>query len=247
MFTRLLTGLDNSARADMAYEQAVVLARRFGATLVAAHVAGDGAEPDDALLERAAERAHFAGLAAETLGVAGDPDVELATLARGVDAVLVGRRGGNTQGDALGPTVRALLRLAERPVIVCGHAPSEMKRVALAYDGGETSKRALELAARFAGVVESDVILIHAYADRDAAHRVIGPAEAHLSMQGVAYVTRLEAGEPGAIVAAVVRDTGADALFAGAHVPAGGARPSAAGSHTEEILRHTDLPVVIQP
>src|SRR2546422_6927179 len=36
VFTRLLVGLDGSPRADSAFEQAVVLAQRFGSTVVVA-------------------------------------------------------------------------------------------------------------------------------------------------------------------------------------------------------------------
>src|SRR5439155_16914288 len=63
----------------------------------------------------------------------------------------------------------------------------------------------------------------------------------------ISFVTHVEAGKPGEVVAGVVRRTRCDALFAGAHVPHGGERPSVVVSHAEEILRHTDIPVVIQP
>src|SRR5256885_15446509 len=58
VFTRLLVGLDGSPRADAAFEQAVVLAQRFGSTGVVAYVrernghAANGA----AMLDRARER-----------------------------------------------------------------------------------------------------------------------------------------------------------------------------------------------
>ena len=67
MFTRLLVGLDGSPRADSAFEEAVVLAQRFGSTVVVAYVrernghAANGA----AMLDRARERLATAGLQAE--------------------------------------------------------------------------------------------------------------------------------------------------------------------------------------
>jgi nucleotide-binding universal stress UspA family protein len=75
---------------------------------------------------------------------------------------------------------------------------------------------------------------------------VVGEAEAMLSLQGIAFVTHIEHGTPGAAVARVVERTGCDALFAGAHVGSG-RRSDVTVSHAEEILRHTDIPVVIQP
>ncbi len=259
MFTRLLVGLDGSPQADVALEQAVELARRFQATIVVVHVRETGggrreasAPPlpnGTALLERARLRVAAAALAVESVERDGDPDQVLAELARDVDAVLIGRRGVTAQGDALGSTAAALVRTVERCVIVCAGVPSPMRACAVAFDGRATSLRALELAGRFASVVGSTVHIIHANAEREAGLRVVGVAEATLSLQGVSFVTHVEAGVPGAVVAAVVTRTRCDSLFAGAHVRReGGGRPSpVVVSHAEQILLHTDIPVCIQP
>src|SRR6058998_2785418 len=93
MFTRLLIGLDGSPNADEALEQAVMLGRRFKSKLIVAHVKetsvlGRRTSDSGALLERAMERVRDAGLAVETIFKHGDPDTELAALARDVDTVL---------------------------------------------------------------------------------------------------------------------------------------------------------------
>ena len=245
MFTRLLIGLDGSPNADEALEQAVVLGKRFKARLVVAHVQERDGAGD--LLDRAEERVRDAGLQVETVLRHGDPDVELAALARDVDTVLVGRRGqssGAHGAGVVGKTVASLIRIAERSVIVCASKPSQMERCAIAYDGRETAQRALELVARFASVAQSTVHVIHATIDSAIGTMVVGEAEALLSLQGVAFVTHLEHGTPGEAVARVIRETQCDALFAGAHV---GKRSAVTVSHAEEILLHTDIPVVIQP
>ena len=248
MFTRLLVGLDGSPRADSAFEQAVLLGQRFGSSVVVAYVREPGRADERGMLERARERLLAAGLTPETVAEQGEPDVVLARLASGADAVLVGRRGATTKGDALGPTVASLIRIAERCVIVCGGQPSPMRSCAVAFDGGDTSRRALDLAVRFASIVESTVHVIHANDDRTAGLQVVGSAEAALSMQRVAFVTHVEPGKPGAVVAQVIKRIRCDALFAGAHMEIREGRPSGVVvSHAEEILRHTDIPVVIQP
>jgi nucleotide-binding universal stress UspA family protein len=252
MFTRLLIGLDGSPNADEALEQAVLLATRFKAKLVVAHVketigAGRRAADSGELLERANERVKDAGLSVETVLLQGNADRELAALARGVDTVLVGRRGRSSGGagaGVVGRTVASLIRIAERSVIVCASKPSPMERCAVAYDGRETAQRALELVARFASVTQSTVHVIHATIDPAIGTMVVGEAEALLSLQGVAFVTHLERGTPGEAVERVIRATRCDALFAGAHV---GKRSAVTVSHAEEILLHTDIPVVIQP
>jgi len=250
MFTRLLVGLDGSPRADSAFEQAVLLGQRFKSTLIAAYVHEPGGRGANgaAMLDRARERVLAAGLHVETRALEGHSDVALAELAQTADAVLVGRRGVTTKGDALGPTVTSLIRIAERCVIVCGGLASPMRSIAVAFDGRDTSRRALETAMQFASVVESTVHIIHANADGEAGLRIVGVAEAVLSMQRVAFVTHVEPGQPGEVVARVIKRIGCDALFAGAHMRHIDGRPSAVVvSHAEEILRHTDIPVVIQP
>ncbi len=197
-------------------------------------------------MQRAQERVKDAGLAVETVLKHGDPDAELAALARDVDTVLVGRRGRSSPADVLGKTVSSLIRIAERTVIVCASKPSPMSACAVAYDGRETAQRALALVARFASVTHSMVHVIHATIDPAVGTMVIGEAEAMLSLQGVAYVTHIEPGTPGAAVARVIERTQCDALFAGAHVGSG-RRSDVTVSHAEEILLHTDIPVVIQP
>jgi len=250
MFTRLLVGLDGSPEADAALEQAVILGHRFQSRLIVATVveSADASRAQDTkgMMERAEFRVRTAGLPVEMVEREGDPDVELATLAKTVDATLVGRRGTTTSGSGLGRTVASLIRIAEQVVIVCGGAPSSMHACAVAFDGH--NRRALDLAARFASVVGSTVHVVHAYEDRAEGMKVVGQAEAMLSLLGVPFQTHLAEGKAAAVVAEVVKQVRADALFAGAHVPRGhGAQRPSVASHTEEILRSTDLPVAIQP
>jgi nucleotide-binding universal stress UspA family protein len=250
MFTRLLVGLDGSPRADSAFEQAVLLGKRFGSAIVVAYVRepGTAAADGEAMLDRARERVLAAGLRVETASLSGHAASALAELATDVDAVLVGRRGVTTKGGALGPTVAALIRIAERCVIVCGGLPSPMQSCAVAFDGGATSRRALELAMQFASVMGSTIHIVHANDDHDAGLRVVGVAEATLSLAGVGFVTHVEPGPPGDAVARVIERTRCDALFAGAHMPQAPDRPGAVVvSHAEDILRQTDIPVVIAP
>jgi nucleotide-binding universal stress UspA family protein len=250
VFTRLLIGLDGSPNADEALEQAVVLGRRFKAKLVVAYIQetrsrGRRASDGGQLLERARERVKDAGLEVDTVQRQGNPDVELAALARDVDSTLVGRRGRSSTTGGLGATITSLIRIAEGSVIVCGSKPSPMNACAIAYDGRETSQRALALVARFASVTHSTVHIIHATIDHGFGTMVVGEAEATLSLQGVAFVTHIEKGTPGEAVERVIERTKCDALFAGAHV--GRARADVTVSHAEEILLRTDIPVVIQP
>ncbi|HUL03300.1 MAG TPA: universal stress protein [Gemmatimonadales bacterium] len=247
MFTRLLVGLDGSPRADVALEQAIVLGKRFGSTIVLVH-ARDGGPVDGAtLLDRGRERLAADGLEGEVVEQNGPADEVLAVAAEGADAVLVGRRG-LTATNPLGRSVTALIRRAERCVIVCAGQATAMRSCAIAYDGRDASRHALDLAVRFASIMGATVHVIHAADARDAGLQVVGMAEAALSMQRVAFTTHVEPGQPGEVIAAVIARVGCDALFAGAHLELPGrGMPAVLVSHAEEILRHAVIPVVIQP
>jgi nucleotide-binding universal stress UspA family protein len=248
MFAALLVGLDGSVYADVALEQAVVLARRFGSSVVVVYAHEPGRAVDGGLLDRARFRLTGGGVPVRVVERGGEADRVLTELAGEVEAVLVGRRGDERRGS-LGGTAAALLRTASRCVIACGGAPSPMRHCAVAFDGGETSRRALELAARFTAVSQGVLHVLHANDDPIAARAVIGLAEAALSLQAVTYHTHVRAGTPAAAVADLVRETRADALFAGAHVHREErGRPSPVViSHAEDILKRTAIPVVVQP
>src|SRR2546430_10073879 len=145
MFTRLLIGLDGSPNADEALEQAVMLGRRFKSKLIVAHVKetsvlGRRTSDSGALLERAMERVGDAGLAVETILKHGDPDTELAALARDVDTVLVGRRGRSSPAEAVGQTVSPLIRIAERTGIGGASTPPPTNACAIAFAGRDDAQ-----------------------------------------------------------------------------------------------------------
>lgn len=250
MLTRLLIALDGSPGADVALEQGIVLGRRFRSTLVLAGVRGaDGPVPDPATLERARLRVEAAGLPVEVASTEGQLDLVLRTLAGDVDAVLVSRRAASPAGDALGSAAAAAVRAAPVCMIACGSAASPMREVALAFDGSEPSRRALEMAAQFGSVVGGTVHVIHTNDDHEAGLRIVGAAEATLSLHDVDFETHVEPDSSGEAVARVIRETGCDVIFVGAQLaPRTPGRPSpVVVSHAEQILRHTAVPVVIQP
>ena len=118
----------------------MVLAHRFDATVVAVYAHEPGATVDRALAERTQFRITAAGLQGHALEWPGRADQVLAEFARQAEVVLVGRRSV-TSGSVLGRTATALVRVAERCVVVCAGAPSPMRTCAVAVDGGDASGR----------------------------------------------------------------------------------------------------------
>ena len=235
MLARLLVGLDGGVQADVALEQAIVLARRLGSAITVGYVHEPGRVVDPALGARAVFRIAAARLEGRLVERDGEAGAVLAELGRGADGVLVGR--GRT---APGRRAAALARDAARCVVSCAGVPSPLRVCAVALDGGDSSVRALRVAARVAAAPGGVLHLIHAAPDAARARDVTAPVEEQLSREGVAFHTHVRAGRPAEVLAALARELRADVLFIGA--PASDAR-----STTEDILTHVSIPVVVHP
>lgn len=274
MFSRLLVGIDSSAGATAALTAAIDLGRRFHSTIVLAAITDiqvleapllasaplwtEGLPPLPAdqslgpvmreraerLVEAASQRVRDAGLAVETVFATGIVEEELLHLAEQSEALVVGRRGEmHTDPGTLGATTVKLVRRSPKPVLIAGESPSPCQRPVVAYDGGETSSSALALASRYCGAVGVALIVVHVGSDAAAAAALLARAEAFCSSQQVACEAHWLQGDVARAIATHVERTGADLIVAGAH---GGRRRSwSIGSHAEQLLRTTSVPVII--
>ncbi len=271
MFTSLLVGLDGSPEAQVALSQAILIGRQFHSRIVVAHISpspghtsemalgapwmewtaghapvtrGEHEAAAHRMLDDAAGAVRRAGLEAETAWRSGDTAESLRELANEVGVVCVGRLGnrGKGGGDALGPDLRALIRRCPRPVLVCGSVPTPMDRVLVAYAGGPASEGALAFAARFAGITGAHLDVLHVTQDREEGRQTAARASGALSMTPLDYDIHLMEGNLEAAVAATVARLVSNALFAGAHREDSG---WLVPSHTETILRATDIPVLV--
>ena len=196
------------------------------------------------VLAAAAAKVAEAGLPSEPLRATGLVEDELLRLAEQADAVVVGRRGElHAASGTLGVVTSHIIKRSTRPVFVAGEGPSSCERPLVAYDGGETSGHALELAARYAEALSLPLAVAHVADDAEAGDALLGKAAAFLSSYRVTFETHRLSGNVAHAVAEFVPRCGADLLVAGAH---GGRRRSwAIGSHAEKLLRITTIPVII--
>jgi nucleotide-binding universal stress UspA family protein len=274
MFTSLLVGLDGSVQAQVALSQAIQIGQRFRARVVLAYIvrpqpvgaggvlgapwmewSSEAVPPSEQELHRAAREmlndaagaVRRAGLEAEVVTRTGDAAEVLRELAQEVGVVLVGRVGisGNANplvSDPLGPDTRELIRRCPRPVLVAGSAPTPMDRVLVAYGGGPASEGALAYAARFAGIMGAHLDVLHVAPEGAEGRQTVARASGALSMSPLDFEVHLVEGDIQTVVPAMVRRLGINALFAGARREEQG---WLVPSHTEAILRVTDIPVVV--
>jgi nucleotide-binding universal stress UspA family protein len=275
MFTSILVGLDGSLASQVALSQSILIGQRFRARLVLVHVVplpGHTGEMSlgapwmeytsahvptgRAELERAAEEmlsdaagaVRRAGLEVETV-VRDGPTIEvLREMAEQVGVVVVGRRGVRGEmsavmgEDPLGPDTRELVRRSSRPVLVAGAIPTSMDRVLVAYDGSVNSESALAFASRFAGITGAHLDVVHVNEDAEEGRRMLARASGALSVSQLDFDTHLIAGDIAAAITDTVPRLGSSALFVGAHREETGWKIP---THTEVILRATDIPVLV--
>ena len=197
------------------------------------------------ILEVAVANVQRAGLPVETARATGLVEEELVRLAADAEAIAVGRRGElHENPGTLGRVTCHLIKRSPKPVLVAGDRPSTCQRPVVAYDGGETSRHALELAARYAEALALPLAVVHVADSAAAGDALLAQAAASLSDRGVAFETRRLPGDVVRAVTEFVSSYGADLLVAGAH--GGRGRHWTIGSHAERLLRATTIPVLIQ-
>ncbi|MDH4131867.1 MAG: universal stress protein [Gemmatimonadota bacterium] len=269
MFTSILVGLDGSLQAEVALSQAIKIGQRFRARLVLAHVTPPPGQTGEMalgapwmeftpgsipasrvqheqaardMLEESAGAGRRAGLEVETIWRQGlVPDI-LRALAEDVGVVVVGRTGVQGAKDPLGPETRELIRRCPRPVLVCGTTTTAMDRVLVAYGGGPASEGALAFATRFASITGAHLDVVHVSRDAEAGARAIARASGALSLAMVSFDLHSVEGDLEQGIGEAVERFGADTVFAGATKEG---EAWLVPSHTEAILRATDIPVLV--
>jgi nucleotide-binding universal stress UspA family protein len=117
-----------------------------------------------------------------------------------------------------------------------------MDRVLVAYAGGAVSEATLTFASRFAGINGAHLDVLHVAADPDEGRKTLARASGALSMTPLDFDTHFFEGDLETAIPATVRRLGSNALFAGAHREDAGWMVA---SHTEIILRLTEIPVLV--
>jgi nucleotide-binding universal stress UspA family protein len=274
MFTSILVGLDGSLQAQVALAQSILIGQRFRARLVLLHVVPPPGNTGEmslgapwmefsssslpavrSSLERAAQEmlddaagaVRRAGLEVETVIREGRPIEVLREMADTVGVVVVGRRGirgelASFGKDPLGPDTRELARRSNRPILVAGTVPTPMDRVLVAFDGSPNSETALAFGSRFAGITGAHLDVLHVSDDEPEGRQTLARASGALSVAQLDFEMHLIEGDLETAIPATIARLGSNALFVGAHREESGWQIP---SHTEIILRATDIPVLV--
>jgi len=194
--------------------------------------------------------------AVDQLRARGITDVELSLREGGIvetiaereafsDMMIIGKRGAQADfaKGHLGSKVERVIRQSRKPVLVATRVFKAPQRIAIAFDGGPSSRKALEYVSTsmLFGGLDIDIVLVGAYTDTNAAH--IDWAQTQFTGRaGVKAVQR--EGNPDAVLPQVIRERAIDLLVMGAygHSPL---RNMLVGSTTTQMIRAGQTSVLL--
>jgi len=202
----------------------------------------------DALFQEFAELGRQKGAKVSLVQVEGIPYEEIAKEADPEDLIFVGRRGSEiVKGLMIGSTAERVIRKAPCPVFVATEKYKPIKRIGVAFDGSEVSKKALEVGAKLAKGYGAYLEVIFVEPDGHYPDELIdklkAEADAVLEKEGVDFTFTLLRGYPEEKLVEYQEHGNVDLLVMGAF----GTRPLKElllGSVAYYVMHHAAGPVV---
>lgn len=198
-----------------------------------------------ALLEGATARLRQDGVTAiETIhrhGEVADTVIELET---SVDLVIIGKRGesGNFAPGHLGSKVERVVRGSIRPVLAVPRVFIPITRIVLAFDGGASSRNALQRVATDAALADLEMLIVMAGSDNPDNQRHLDWARSTLGDRPCDV--DLRPGEAETVISLALRHAAGDLLVMGAYGHSR-IRELLVGSTTTTMLRKSRVPVLL--
>lgn len=163
------------------------------------------------------------------------------------DLILLGKRGENANfaTEHLGSMLERVVRSVEVPTLVTNRKFREIKKVAIAYDGGASCRKALDFLVEqplFEGLQLHVVVCVEGHKE-DSATEQLKQAEARLEDAGMAPNCQVLTGEVESAIANYVEQSEIDLLIVGAYGHSR-IRDFLIGSTTTELLRRCRVPVL---
>jgi nucleotide-binding universal stress UspA family protein len=163
------------------------------------------------------------------------------------DLILIGKRGENANfaTEHLGSMLERVLRSVEVPALVTNRKFKAIEKVAIAYDGGDSCRQALDFLAThaFSKKLQFHVLVCVEGRREDAATERLQAAEARLNESGIYPSCQILTGEVETEIVKYVEDSEIDLLVLGAYGHSR-IREFLIGSTTTELLRRCRLPVL---
>ncbi len=165
------------------------------------------------------------------------------------DLVMLGKRGENANfaSEHLGSTMERVLRASKKPCLVTSRKFKEIGKVILAYDGGQSCRKALQyltVAGREAmSDIDFHIVTVVENGDETFAQKNLAEAETISQAAGYTPVCQMLRGHVEESLSDYVEKEGIDLLVMGAYGHTR-IRYLLIGSTTTATLRHCKVPVL---
>ncbi len=163
------------------------------------------------------------------------------------DLILLGKRGENANfaKEHLGSMLERVVRAVQKPCLVTSRKFNPIERAVIAYDGGKSSRTALEFIKKseLFGALNLHVVTVVEKQNQDQAGVWLDEADAILKESGINAECQVLSGNVETAVADYVQRSEADILIAGAYGHSR-IRKLFIGSTTSELLRCCHIPVL---
>ncbi|MGB0681206.1 MAG: universal stress protein [Magnetovibrionaceae bacterium] len=162
------------------------------------------------------------------------------------DLLVIGKRG-ETEAVAeahLGANLERVVRGCHHPVLVATRDFRPIKRILLAFDGGPSSRKALQHAVNDKLLKGLDVMLLRVGPDKKSNREELAVAAEELEKSGSSVETLLMQGTPEDVIADVVTERDVDLLVVGAYGHSR-IRHLIVGSTTSTLIRTIKVPLLM--
>ncbi|MGO4909843.1 universal stress protein [Pseudorhodobacter sp. W20_MBD10_FR17] len=169
----------------------------------------------------------------------------LEEIGAGPDLIVVGKRGeaADFAKGHLGSNLERIVRGIKVPVLVAARAFAPVTKVLLAFDGGQSSQRAVEHIAQ-SPLYKDIAVTVVSVGEGSAMKAGLADAQARLAAAGGKAEVRQVAGQPETALAKLVEDEGFQLLVMGAYGHSR-IRSLIIGSTTTEMIRSCKVPVML--
>jgi nucleotide-binding universal stress UspA family protein len=205
-------------------------------------------EEQTELLEEVRRKTEAAGVKVQVSLMRGTPAPGILSHEPFADIIALGHRGHRSPWDVffLGSVAEDVIRRASKPVLITPEQYTPIERILASYDGSPPSQRALHWAADMATMMKLPLDVVHVNFDHPAGRTVLREAHEYLrAYETIRNVeTILRTGQAEEEILATATERGAGLIVMGAH---GHSRlyESLLGSVTNEVLRHSDKPLLM--
>jgi nucleotide-binding universal stress UspA family protein len=158
--------------------------------------------------------------------------------------IVIGKQGEGDATHELGTNLERTIRASKRPVLVTSGPLTPIECVLLAFDGGETTGKAISMIINRPGLIDAPIHLLMVGNPDPQRARQLADAEERLRNSGYTVTSEIVPGTPEEVIPDRIDRIGANLLITGAY---GHSRIRAmiVGSTTTALLRKSTVPMLV--